>query len=130
MNKLILSVFIFSAFILPHNSNAESVRSCEIPQITTIVENRRGEIKSFQDTSSRRFRTRERVRFQANSAYTGFYTVAFIDDGRPGQLSTLVDDPSGSLMFPCGQGRCHALKVRRDVYNQKHDDFKIGRAHV
>ena len=106
-------------------SFGDTIRSCEIPQITTVVVDLNGNEHTYQDTSRRKFRPDERVRFISNGAYTGYYTVAFIDDGIPGRSTSFLNDPKASFQFPCPSGKCFDLRVSRDVSNKNHDDLMV-----
>lgn len=125
MRDAIFCVVLSAAILLPSWAASENVRSCAIPEITTIVRDTQGQLNAYQDPSRRIFKEGEQVSFQALSGLTGYYTVAYIDDGKTFQVTSLLNDPSGDLRFPCKSGRCTAFQTTKDEFNQKYDDIVI-----
>ncbi|WP_353297976.1 hypothetical protein [Sulfitobacter pacificus] len=105
---------------------ADTVRSCRVPEVTTIVYRSDGPPKHVQNTSRRKFLEDESVRFQVNAPLTGYYTAVFIENRKFKQESFGFFTPKDTFIFPpCKGDVCGAYSTTKHQSNQKFDDILI-----
>lgn len=128
MKKKIGFTMTLFASLLATGIQAEAVRECGVPRISTLAVND-GKLTRISDTGRHRFREGDQILFQVEGAFTGIYTVLYYSAGQSLQIDEFTYlDPNKSYMLPCGYSftaSCDYYALEVSEQHRKYDDFVL-----